>query len=98
VAQTLCLRLGRAWPGPTLAKLVGVQLPADQTYLTATPVTVTVGDIPAQVYGAALAPGFAALYQVAIQIPTRSPDGDLPVVATINGAQSPVSTVITVQR
>jgi uncharacterized protein (TIGR03437 family) len=75
-----------------------VKCPADQTYLTATAVTVTVGDIPAQVYGAALAPGFAALYQVAIPIPTNAPDGALPVVATVNGAQSPVGTVITVQK
>ncbi|MBZ5624158.1 MAG: IPT/TIG domain-containing protein [Acidobacteriia bacterium] len=77
---------------------VGVQLPADKTYLTAAPVTVTVGGIAAQVFGAALAPGFAALYQVAIQIPASAPDGDLLVVATINGSQSPASTVITVQH
>ena len=85
--------------GPTSpAAPVGVQLPADKTYLTAAPVTVTVGGIAAQVFGAALAPGFAALYQVAIQIPVSAPDGDLPVVATINGSQSPASTVITVQH
>jgi uncharacterized protein (TIGR03437 family) len=76
----------------------GVQLPADKTYSTASPVTVTVNNTPATVFGAALAPGFAALYQVAIQIPANAPDGDLPVVATINGAQSPATTVITVQK
>ena len=77
---------------------VGLQIPADKTYLTAAPVTVTVGGIPAQVFGTALAPGFAALYQVAIQIPASVPDGDLQVVATINGSQSPTTTMITVQR
>ena len=52
----------------------------------------------ATVYGAALAPGFAGLYQVAIQIPASAPNGDLPVVATINGAQSPSTTLITIQK
>ena len=85
--------------GPTNpAAPVGVQLPADKTYLTATPVTVTVNNAPATVFGAAMAPGFAALYQVAIQIPANAPDGDLPVVASINGALSPASTVITVKK
>jgi uncharacterized protein (TIGR03437 family) len=77
---------------------VGVQVPADRTYLTALPVTVTVGGVAAPVFGTALAPGFAALYQVAIQIPASVPDGDLQVVATINGSQSPTTTMITVQR
>jgi uncharacterized protein (TIGR03437 family) len=49
------------------------------------------------VYGAALAPGFAALYQIAIQIPAGLSKGDYPVVASINGAQSPSTTLITVQ-
>ena len=77
---------------------VGAQVPADKTYLTALPVTVTVGGVAAQVFGAALAPGFAALYQVAIQIPASVPDGDLQVVATIGGTPSLATTMITVQR
>jgi hypothetical protein len=36
-------------------------------------VTVTVGGHAATVYGAALAAGYAGLYQVAIQIPASSP-------------------------
>jgi uncharacterized protein (TIGR03437 family) len=85
--------------GPTNpAAPVGVQLPADKTYSTASNVTVMVNNTPATVFGAALAPGFAALYQVAIQIPSNAPDGDLPIVASINGAQSPATTVITVQK
>jgi uncharacterized protein (TIGR03437 family) len=74
-----------------------VQIPGDKTFLTANPVTVTVGGVSAQVYGTALAPGFAGLYQVAIQIPASAPDGDLPVIASINGVPSP-SSLITVQH
>jgi uncharacterized protein (TIGR03437 family) len=85
--------------GPTSPSApVGIELPSDKTYSTANPVTVTVGGIPTQVYSAALAPGFAGLYQVAIQIPASAPDGDLPVVATVSGTQSPAGTLIAVQH
>lgn len=85
--------------GPTTpAAPFGVQIPAGTLFSTSNPVTVSVGGINATVYGAAMAPGYAGLYQVAIQIPPNAPDGDLPIVATVNGAQSPTSTVITVQR
>ena len=75
----------------------GVQVPVS-SFPTANPVTVTVGNLPATVYGAALAPGFAALYQVAIQIPLSIADGDFPVVATVSGQSSPATAVITVQH
>ena len=85
--------------GPTTpAAPVGVEIPSDKPYYTANPVSVTVGNLPALVYGTALAPGYAGLYQVAIQIPLLAPDGDLAVVATASGAQSPSSVSITVQR
>ena len=85
--------------GPTSpAAPAGVETPATTTYNTATVVSVTVGNQPATVYGAALAPGYAGLYQVAIQIPASLANGDYPVVATIAGAQSPPSTLITVQQ
>lgn len=58
----------------------------------------TVGGTPATVYGAALAPGFAGLYQVAIQIPNSLADGDYAVIATVSSAQSPSTTLITVQE
>jgi uncharacterized protein (TIGR03437 family) len=67
-------------------------------YNTASSVTVTVGSIASVVYGAALSPGYAGLYQVGIQVPTSLQNGDYPVVATINGIQSPSSTLITVQQ
>jgi uncharacterized protein (TIGR03437 family) len=59
---------------------------------------VTVGGKPATVYGAALAPGYAGLYQIAIQIPASLANSDYPVVATIAGVQSPSTTLITVQQ
>lgn len=85
--------------GPTNpAAPVGVQLPSDQTYSTATPVSVMIGSNAATVYGAALASGFAGLYQVAIQVPASLANGDYPVVATINGVQSPNTTLLTVHN
>ena len=77
---------------------VGVAVPSGTTYNTANQVTVTVGGATATVWGAALAPGSAGLYQVAIAIPTSLANGDYPVVATVGGAQSPSSTLITVQQ
>jgi uncharacterized protein (TIGR03437 family) len=85
--------------GPTNpAAPVGVQVPSDKTYSTASPVTVSINNIPAQVFGAALSPGFAGLYQVAIQVPPTAPDGDLPITASINGVSSPTGVVLTVQH
>ena len=85
--------------GPTSpAAPAGVVTPNDQTYSTVTLPTVTVGGMSATVYGAALAPGFAGLYQIAIQVPTALGNGDWPVVATIGGVQSPTGLVLTVQK
>jgi uncharacterized protein (TIGR03437 family) len=85
--------------GPTLPPApTGVVVPLGGSYNTANAVTVTVGGATATVYGAALTPGQAGLYQVAIQIPTTLADGDYPVIATVSGAPSPSSTLITVQK
>ncbi len=85
--------------GPTTpATPVGVVTPSDQTYSTSTLPTVTIDNIPATVYGAALAPGFAGLYQVAIQVPSSLGNGDWPIQATIAGVQSPAGTILTVQQ
>jgi len=80
-------------PAPT-----GAEVPGTSAYPTASPVTVTVGGATATVYGAALAPGYAALYQVAIQLPSSLADGDYALVATINGVSSPSSTLITIKK
>jgi uncharacterized protein (TIGR03437 family) len=85
--------------GPTLAvPPAGVEVPADQTYSTMTLPAVTINNVPATVYGAALAPGFAGLYQVAIQVPDTLADGDWPIVATIGGVSSPSSMVLSVHQ
>src|ERR1039457_4699443 len=84
--------------------LPGVVTPGDKTYSTSTPVTVTINNVPATVYGAALAPGFAGLYQVAIQVPASLANGDWPIVATIGSAalfnvtSSPGSVILTVHN
>lgn len=83
--------------GPTSpAAPTGVQVPSDRTYSTTTLPTVTINNVQATVYGAALAPGYAGLYQVAIQVPTTLPDGDWPLIATIGGVSSPSGVVLTV--
>jgi len=85
--------------GPTSPSApVGIEVPFGPTYYAASAVTVTVGSAPANGYGAALSPGYAGLYQVAIQIPTSLADGDYQVVATVSGVQSPSSTLIAVQH
>jgi uncharacterized protein (TIGR03437 family) len=79
---------------------VGVAVPSGTVYCTANPVTVTVGGVAATVYGgcAALTPGNAGLYQLAIQVPASLADGDYAVIATVAGAQSPSTALITVQK
>ena len=78
---------------------VGVATPNSPLYLTSNPVTVTIGGVAASVYQgtAFLSPGNASLYQVAVTVPSSLSAGDYPVVATIAGAQSPGTTMITVQ-
>ena len=77
----------------------GVLTPGSQLYLTA-PVTVTVGGLSAQVYdgAAVLAPGWAGLYQLTVQIPNFIPNGDAMVQATVGGVQSPSGVFLTVQQ
>lgn len=56
--------------------------------------TVTVGGIPATVIGAALSPGSAGLYQVAIQLPSNVPTGAVALQASVSGSQSPAGFLI----
>jgi uncharacterized protein (TIGR03437 family) len=85
--------------GPTTpATPVGIPVPGDKTYLAAAPPTVTINNQNATVYGAALAPGYAGLYQVAIQVPTSLADGDWPIVATVGGVPSPSGVVLSVRH
>ena len=85
--------------GPTSpAAPAGVAVPSDQAYATATMPSVTIDNIPATVIGAALAPGAAGLYQIAIQVPDSLADGDWPIQASIGGVLSPAGTMLTVQH
>ncbi|HMC59757.1 MAG TPA: choice-of-anchor V domain-containing protein, partial [Candidatus Solibacter sp.] len=76
----------------------GVLPPSDQLAGVANTVTVTVAGVPATVVGAALAPGNAGLYQIAVQIPDSVSDGDQPVVTQVSGIASPSNVFLSVQR
>ncbi len=79
--------------------LPGFVTPSDTTYSTVQPISVTIDNVPATVYGAALAPGFAGLYQVAIQVPASLTNGDWQLVATTqDGFSSPGGVILTVQN
>ncbi len=85
--------------GPTKpAAPGGVAVPSDQTYATATLPSISIGNIPATVAGAALAPGSAGLYQIAITVPGSLTDGDWPIQATIGGVSSPSGAILTVHQ
>ena len=84
--------------GPTSPPApAGVLTPSDQAYSTASPVTVTIGGTNASVVGAALTPGAAGLYQIAVEVPSLG-NGDWPVVAKVAGVQSPATTLLTVHN
>ena len=76
----------------------GLETPSSVTYNTSTLPTIDIDKVPAKVFGAALAPGFAGLYQVAIEVPSSLGSGDWPIVATIGGVSSPNGMVLTVQE
>jgi uncharacterized protein (TIGR03437 family) len=85
--------------GPTIpAAPVGVSVPASGGYPTASPPTVTINGTPAVVYGAALAPGSAGLYQIAIQVPSTLADGDWSIQATIGSIASPTGAILSVHH
>jgi uncharacterized protein (TIGR03437 family) len=76
----------------------GVVPPSNPVASVASPVTVTIGNIPATVIGCALAPGNAGLYQVAVQLAASIPDGDQPLIAQVAGMQSPSNVLLSVKR
>ena len=88
--------------GPTLPPTQdGAVVPGDQAYLTSTLPSVTINNVPATVYAAALAAGYAGLYQVAVQVPASLGNGNWPVIATMglfDGASSPSSVVLAVHN
>ena len=83
--------------GPTSpAAPAGAEVPSGTAYNTANPVSVTIGGVAAAVYGAALAPGLAGLYQVAVTVPSALANGDYALVATVGGVAA-ATTTLTVQ-
>ncbi len=84
--------------GPTTPPVAaGIQVPSDKVY-NASPVTVKLGTANVQVFGTALSPGFAGLYQVAIQVPAPLADGDYALTATVSGASSPSGVILSVKN
>ncbi len=84
--------------GPTTPVVAaGIQVPADKQY-NCSPVAVKIGTADAQVFGCALSPGYAGLYQVAIQVPASLADGDYALKATVSGATSPDGVTLSVKK
>ena len=69
--------------------------------VTTTPVTVTIGNVTlasSDVFYAGLSPGsISGLYQLNVRIPVSTPDGDIPVVVSVGGTQSPSGATIPVK-
>jgi uncharacterized protein (TIGR03437 family) len=84
--------------GPTNPPVAaGIQVPSDTIHNTS-PVSIKIGTADATVFGAALAPTFAGLYQIAIQVPASLADGDYAITATVNGVSSPAGVVLSVKK
>ena len=86
---------GTGFGATTPAFPQGVEIPATQQY-NCSPVTAMLGTASVTVYGCALSPGSAALYQVAIQVPSPLPDGDYALTVAVNGAVSPSGVILSV--
>jgi minor extracellular serine protease Vpr len=66
--------------------------PGDNTTVTATVPVVTIGGQPATVQYHGLAPGYAGVYQVNVQVPTNISAGNQPITISIGGNTSPSQT------
>ncbi len=85
--------------GPTSpAAPTGIAVPGDKAYATSSLPGITIDNVTATVYGAALAPGSVGLYQIAIQVPPSLADGDWPIQALIGGVASPAGTILSVHH
>ena len=76
----------------------GIQTPTDKLYNTASKVTITINNTPAEVIYAILAPTYAGLYQIAITVPPSLADGDWPIKASIGSFQSPDGVLLSVKK
>ena len=82
--------------GPTNPALIPGQVPTEAASLVRLPV-VTIGGAGATVISAGVLPGTAGVYQINVQVPANTPDGDQQVVVQVGTANS-ASTLITVQK
>jgi uncharacterized protein (TIGR03437 family) len=95
--------LGKATPNGDAAGTplpTGTVAPADgkKVYLTVSQPAVAIGGVPAPVSFSGLAPGFAGLYQVNVQIPAGAPAGDdVPLTVTMPNGQADSSTTIAIR-
>jgi uncharacterized protein (TIGR03437 family) len=72
----------------------GAAAPSSPLSNTANPVSVTIGDVQAQVQFAGLAPGFAGLYQVNAVVPSGvTPGSAVPLTLSVAGQTSPPVTM-----
>lgn len=88
--------------GPTEAALQAGQLPSAIAQITGA-VSVRIGDTTVNwpspdIFYVGISPPFAGLYVIIVKVPDNAPDGNLPVVVTVNGVSSPEGPYITVQR
>jgi uncharacterized protein (TIGR03437 family) len=84
--------------GPTMpATPEGTIVPSNQTYSTTVLPTLQLSLVYAKVYGVALAPGFAGLYQLAFQVPSSLSDGDYQLFANAGAPEADVP-MLTVQQ
>ena len=96
--------------GPTDPPLEAGEIPqiklADsfgQPRVTGNVTSVTIGGIPLdpdnanEVFYIGTAPCCAGLYQLVVKVPVNAPDGNLPVVVTIDGVSTPEGPFVTVQ-
>jgi len=82
--------------GPTSPALIPGQFPTQANSLATLP-KVTIGGADATVASAAVLPGAAGVYQVKVQVPANTPNGDQPVAVQV-GTGNSASTLLTVQK
>ncbi len=86
--------------GATSPSYAAGELPGDAAQVTGT-VQITLGStvLPAvNALYAGVTPNNAGLYQLNIRVPDTTPDGDQPVLISINGTASPSGAFIAVKR
>lgn len=71
----------------------GAATPSNQLILATSPTSAQVGNSPASVEFAGLAPGFAGLVQVNVKVPTGLPAANYPLTVTIAGQTSNAATI-----